>query len=95
MNTKKVGDAICVKDPSGEFYVMGEIGHVMVLPPPIIGMNNVVLYYIISFDESQNQMTDPEVVDFEYYDVLDSNCDLIIDDEEEMNTIAREMGYEI
>ena len=95
MNTKNVGDAICVRDPSGELYVMGEVGHVMVLPPPIIGMNNVVLYYIISFDEAQNQMTDPEVVDFEYYDVLDSNSDLIVDDEDEMNTIAREMGYEI
>lgn len=86
---KNIGDRIVVRDPSGEFDIIGEVGHIVTFPPVVVGMYPVVLYYVRSFDETKNTMTDPEV-DFEYYDVIDSNSDLIIDDEEEVekNTIV-------
>lgn len=96
MNTiKNVGDRIVVKDPSGEFYVIGEIGHIAMMPPIMQGMEPMYLYYIISYNDAQNVFTDPEVVDFEYYDVLDSENDLIVSDEEMENDIAKQLGYNI
>lgn len=96
MNTiKNVGDRIVVKDPSGEFYVIGEIGHILQMPPFMENQPPMILYYIISFNDTQNTFTDPEVVDFQYYDVIDSNSDLIVTDEDMKNDIAKQLGYDI
>lgn len=95
MNTiKNVGDIICVLDPSEEFYVIGEIGHIVQFPPIVMGAMPVTLYYIISFDDSKNINTDSEV-DFEYYDVIDSLSDQIVEDEDMIQKIAEELDIDI
>lgn len=88
-----VGDRIVIKDPSGQFYVIGEVGHIVEFAPPIAGMNPIRLLYIVSFNEEHNQQTDPSVVDFEYYDVIDSYSELIVTDEDMLKEID-EAGFE-
>lgn len=88
-----VGEHIIVKDPSGQFSVEGEVAHIVTFPPIIPGMNPVILYYVKSFNESENVNTDSEVP-FAYYDVIDSDSDSIITDESELERLTNDCSFE-
>lgn len=87
------GDRICVRDPSDEFYVIGEVVKVVEYPPVVAGMPPVRMYYVASYQEHQNVNSDELVESF--YDCVMDGDENIITDENLMLRLFKEQGYDV